>query len=39
MDQLEEQLVAGLTALETDPERMASLAGFDWITCVPLKAN
>jgi DDE superfamily endonuclease len=39
MDQLEEQLVAGLTALETDPERIASLAGFDWITCVPLNAH
>jgi hypothetical protein len=39
MDQLDEQLVAGLVALETDAQRIASLTGFDWITCVPLKAN
>ena len=39
MEQLDEQLVAGLAALEIDVPRMASLTGFDWITCVPLKAN
>ena len=39
MDQWETQLVAGLASLETDAPRMASLTGFDWITCVPLKAN
>jgi DDE superfamily endonuclease len=39
MEQLDEQLVSGLAVLETDSLRIASLAGFDWITCVPLKAN
>ena len=39
MEQLDEQLVAGLAALEIDAPRIASLTGFDWITCVPLKAN
>lgn len=39
MDQVEQQLVTGLSVLEADPPRVASLTGFDWITCVPLKAN
>ncbi|HVI79212.1 MAG TPA: IS630 family transposase [Candidatus Acidoferrum sp.] len=39
MDQLEKQLVTGLVVLESDAPRMASLTGFDWITCVPLNAN
>jgi len=39
LDQLEEQLVAGLAILEVDAQRIASLTGFDWITCVPLNAN
>jgi transposase-like protein len=39
MEQLERQLVAGLAALEADAPRMASLTGFDWITCVPLNAH
>ena len=39
MDQLEAQLVTGLASLEADTPRVASLTGFDWITCVPLKAN
>jgi DDE superfamily endonuclease len=39
LDQLEEQLVAGLATLEADAQRMASLTGFDWITCVPLTAH
>jgi transposase len=39
MDQLEEQLVAGLASLEADAPRMASLTGFGWITCVSLNAN
>jgi transposase len=39
MDQLDQQLVAGLAALEADAVRMASLTGFSWITCVPLNAN
>ncbi len=34
MDQLEKQLVAGLASWEADAPRMASLTGFDWITCV-----
>jgi hypothetical protein len=39
MDQLEKQLVAGLASLEVTAPRIASLTGFDWITCVPLNAN
>jgi DDE superfamily endonuclease len=39
MDQLDHQLVTGLAVLEADLPRIASLTGFDWITCVPLKAN
>ena len=39
MDQLDAQLVTGLAVLEADLPRVASLTGFDWITCVPLKAN
>ena len=39
MDQLDQQLVAGLAAWEADAVRMASLTGFSWITCVPLNAN
>jgi len=39
MDQLEEQLVAGLATLEADLPRMASLTGFSWITSVSLNAS
>jgi hypothetical protein len=39
LDQLEQQLIAGLAAWEVDFPRIASLTGFDWITCVPLNAN
>jgi hypothetical protein len=39
MDQLETQLVAGLASWEADAPRMASLTGFDWITCVSLHAS
>jgi DDE superfamily endonuclease len=39
MDTLDQQLLRGLSTREADPPRMASLTGFDWITCVPLKAN
>ena len=39
MSALEEQLVRALTSLENDPQRMASLTGFDWIRSIPLKAN
>jgi transposase len=35
---LEEQWVTALTMLENDPQRMASLTGFDWIRSIPLKA-
>jgi DDE superfamily endonuclease len=38
-DQVESQLMSGLSVLEADPQRVACLTGFDWITCVPLKAN
>jgi hypothetical protein len=39
LDQLDAQLVTGLAVLEADTPRIASLTGFDWITCVPLKAH
>jgi hypothetical protein len=39
MGALEEQLVTALKSLENDPQGMASLTGFDWITSIPLKAN
>jgi transposase len=39
MDQLDHQLVAALTVLEADAPRMASLTGFDWMTCISLNAN
>jgi len=39
MDQVDEQLMIGLSTLEADSQRVASLTGFDWITCVPLKTN
>jgi hypothetical protein len=35
----ERQLVAGLAVWEADAPRIASLTGFDWITCIPLNAN
>jgi DDE superfamily endonuclease len=38
-DQRETQLVAGLANLEADAPRMASLTGFDWITCVSPNAS
>jgi transposase len=39
LDQRQEQLLAGLAIWEADAPRMASLTGFDWITCVPLTAH
>ena len=39
MGALEEQLVRALKILENDPQRMASLTGFEWIRSIPLKAN
>jgi hypothetical protein len=39
MDKVDEQLMTGLAILEADPQRMASLTGFDWMTCVPLNAH
>jgi transposase len=38
-DALEDQLVAALTILEADPQRVASLTGFEWIRSIPLNAN
>jgi transposase len=38
-DQLESQLVTGLATWEADAPRVASLTGFDWITCVSLNAS
>jgi len=39
MDQLERPLVAELASLEADAPHLASLTGFDWMTCVPLNAH
>jgi hypothetical protein len=39
MDQLDHQLVTGLAVWEADLPRIASLTGFAWMTCVPLKAH
>jgi hypothetical protein len=36
---VEDQLVHALIAIEADPARVARLAGFDWITTIPLNAN
>jgi Winged helix-turn helix len=35
----EEQLVMALTLLENDPQRVASLTGFDWIRSISLNAH
>jgi hypothetical protein len=35
-DAVDQQIERGLAALEKDPERVASLAGFHWITRIPL---
>ena len=39
LDGVEDQLVHALSAIEADPARVARLAGFDWITAIPLNAN
>jgi putative transposase len=39
MNALEDQLVAALTTWEADPQRVASLTGFEWIRSIPLNAN
>jgi transposase len=36
---VDEQLVQALRVLETDSQQVASLAGFPWITHIPLNAN
>jgi hypothetical protein len=36
---MESQLVTGLATWEADAPRVASLTGFDWITCVSLNAS
>ena len=33
------QVTRGLAALERNPERVASLAGFAWIAAIPLTAS
>lgn len=38
LDAVEDRLVEALAALEGDPARVASLAGFDWITSISLNA-
>lgn len=39
LDAVEDHRVEALATLEREPERIARLAGFDWITAIPLKAN
>ena len=39
LDAADKALSAGLLALESDPTRMQSLAGFKWITSIRLNAN
>jgi transposase len=36
---VDEQLVRALRTLETDSQQVASLAGFPWLTHIPLNAN
>ena len=36
---VERQIEKGLAALEEDPQRVASLAGFHWIQKIPLTAR
>ena len=33
---VDRQVAAGLAALETDPQRVASLVGFEWVRRIPL---
>lgn len=39
LDAVEDRLVEGLVALENDPKRVASLAGFNWIITINLNAT
>ena len=39
LDALEEHLVDALAALEADRPRVKSIAGFDWLLRIPLKAT
>jgi putative transposase len=39
MDGVEDQLVSGLAALETDPPHVQRATGFPWITKIPLNAT
>ena len=39
LDAVEQTLVQSLQALEADPRRTQSLAGFEWITSISLNAN
>lgn len=36
---VEDRLVEALSALEADPQRVAALAGFDWIINIPMNAT
>lgn len=38
LDAVEDRLVEALATLERDPARIASLAGFEWITAIPMNA-
>jgi transposase len=39
LDAADKALSKGLRSLESDPERMQSLTGFEWITSISLKAK
>jgi transposase len=39
LDAVERALTAGLRTLESDPERIRSMTGFDWITSISLNAT
>jgi transposase len=36
---VEDRLVEALAALETDPQRVAQITGFDWIVSIPMNAT
>jgi hypothetical protein len=39
LDAVEDALEDGLITLESDPQRVQSMAGFKWVTSIPLNAN
>ena len=39
LDAVEDALNDGLSALESDPERVRRMTGFEWITSISMNAN